>query len=75
MSTRIEPKPSHSTRDASLDRHSRTISRLVDQLRRENEIIAQLMDDRQRLRRELLAAQEQQLRAVRDSEKLTHDGP
>jgi hypothetical protein len=44
------------------------IARLVEQLRRDNEVISQLVEDRQRRRRELLATQERKLRALRGSD-------
>ncbi len=47
----------------------RQIARLVEQLQRDNEIISQLVAGRQRRRRELLAAQEQRLRALRSGEE------
>jgi hypothetical protein len=47
----------------------RQIARLVEQLQRDNEIISQLVEGRQRRRRELLAAQEQRLRALRWGEE------
>ncbi len=54
---------------STIDFDQRRIAKLVAQLQRENHVIAQLMEDRQRLRREILAAQEQQLRAAHRSEK------
>jgi hypothetical protein len=44
------------------------IARLVEQLRRDNEAISRLVEDRHRRRRELLATQERKLRALRGSE-------
>ena len=44
----------------------RRIARMVEQLRRDNEIVAELLEERQRQRRALLADQEQKLRELLD---------
>jgi hypothetical protein len=44
------------------------IARLVAQLQRDNEAITRMIEDRQQRRRELLAAQERKLRALRSAD-------
>jgi hypothetical protein len=43
------------------------IARLTARLQRDNEIIARMIEERQRRRRELIAAKERKLRALRDA--------
>lgn len=45
------------------------IARLIAQLQRDNEAISRLIEDRQQRRRELLAAQERKLFALRGAAK------
>lgn len=68
MATNEQPVKPNETAALELRYCDRRITRLVEQLRRDNKIIAELLEDRQRRRRELLAAQEQKLRALLDDE-------